>query len=332
MHQGNLPWPGCCLTPLDAVETPVEHKTSSLVAGTLPPPSPLSDNFRHSGWKADRERIYDAMITIPVPYGRRDAFARCGSSHWILRHATDLDLFRIVPDHCHDRFCVPCGVQRQAVIRRNLATRLRDGPHRFLTLTVRSHSETLDQLVKHLYASFRRLRSRAFWKRHVTGGAAFLEVTFNEDRESWHPHLHVMLEGRYLDLQDLKQAWLGVTGDSHALSIRLIRQKPQVVSYITKYATKPLPASVVRRPPALEEALQTLAGTRMVLAFGSWRSWKLLDDPADADWTLFEHLAAVRYKAAEGNTLCQAILGMLCTADPNTGEFTAIDDGPPPDD
>lgn len=332
MHQTNLPWEGNVPTPLDPVETVVDPSCSPLGPEDAPIRLRPVETFRHSGWKADRERVYDALLAVNTSYSRRESFRVCGSGHWVLRRTDDRTAFRVVPDHCHDRFCVPCGGQRQAVIRANLARRLQDHPHRFLTLTVRSNGEPLSDLIKHLYDSFRRLRARAFWKRHVTGGCAFLELTYSEQRRSWHPHLHAMLEGRYVDLQDLKRTWLGVTGDSHAIHIRIVRRKPDVVNYITKYATKPLPPEVLRRPDCLEEAIQTLQGTRMVLCFGTWRNWKLLEDVAEVGWELFGHLNSVKCQALDGNTLCQNILDMMPTADPDTGEFTVIDDGPAPDD
>ena len=303
MRQPNLPWHGYTPAPLDPPET-VDDSNCSPLPGEPPPEiQRLCEGFRHSGWQKTRQKIYDAMKTIPVPFARSTSFAACGDSLWCLRHKTEPERFKCVPDHCHDRFCVPCGLHRQALIRRNLAQHLEDHPHRFITLTIRSTTEPLKFLVKHLYDSFRRLRSRRLWKAHVFGGAAFLEITRNLESGAWHPHLHIICSGRYLDLQDLKQAWLGVTGDSHAIQINLIRDKRAIVEYVTKYATIPLPECVIASEPDLIEAIQALRGTRMILPFGTWRGWKLLDDPSDDAWALFEHWNAVQINAREGDHL-----------------------------
>jgi len=261
------------------------------------------------------------MIDARLPPARIHAFANCGTSHWIMRHKDDPDRFKIVPDHCHDRFCVPCGGSRQAVIRRNLHVHLRNQPHRFLTLTIRHHDETLATLLLKLYRGFRRLRQRTLWRERVRGGVAFLELTYAPDRNSWHPHLHCMLDGDYIDLQDLSRAWLAATGDSKSVKIQYIRDPATVTRYITKYATKPLPASVLRHHAALVEAIHALNARRTVITFGSWRNWRLLSDPEDHGWQLFDHINAVRIRAHYDDPLAMNILAMICTADPHTGEF-----------
>lgn len=335
-------WTGASLTPVPPLETPVEPERSPLPELHDPenPPLPgipedptivLCDTFRHSGWAADRLRVVVALVGARVPPSRVTRFCNCGASYWVMRNTEDPDLFKVAPDYCHDRFCIPCGLLRQTTIRRNLHDRLRDAPHRFITLTVRHHGESLTYLVKHLYDSFRRLRQRKLWKRNVFGGAAFLEINWSEENQSWHPHLHIMAEGNYFDVFDLKQLWLGVTGDSTHVDIKLIRQNSEVVRYVTKYATKPLPPEVLRDQKSLVEAICALYGTRMILCFGTWKAWKLLALPTDESWELFNHLLAVTCDALDGDRLSQSIVAMIRTADPHTGEFIALDSGPPPD-
>ena len=332
MRNPNLPWRDSCLTPVPPQETPVEPKASPLPDVLPTRVITLCDTFRHSGWAADRLRVAVALVAARVPETRIDRFAACGGSYWVMRNTDDPDLFKVAPDYCHDRFCIPCGLLRQTTIRRNLHDRLRDAPHRFITLTVRHHDEGLAFLIKHLYDSFRRLRQRRLWKRFVFGGAAFLEIDWNAESRSWHPHLHIMAEGNYFDVMDLKQLWLGVTGDSTHVDIKLIRRKSDVVRYVTKYATKPLPPDVLRDNHHLTEAVCAIHGTRMILCFGTWKAWRLLDLPSEESWELFDHFTDVKIHALDGDTLCQSIVAMLRTADPKTGEFIALDSGPPPDD
>lgn len=308
-------------THLDPQETPVTPNTAPLIQQTPDPALALSDNFRHSGWQRQRAAIFATMQALYLPWPRLQAFASCGSSAWVMRSTTDPELFRVVPDYCHDRFCVPCGGQRQATIRRNLDVHLGREPHRFLTLTIRHAQEPLETLVHRLYVAFRYLRHRRAWKQRVKGGVAFLEITFNPETRSWNPHLHCMLEGSYFDLQDLSRLWLAATGDSQNVKIKLIRNRPAIINYVTKYATKPLPPSVVSDPDALAEAIQALRSRRMIVTFGTWHRWKLLADPKDEGWTVFAHLNALRLYAIADDVLCENILAMVNSADPRTGEF-----------
>ena len=335
MVESSLP---ACLRPpplfshLDPPETPVEPETIGPPREDLDTDLGLRHNFRHSGWTHDRQLVYAALCDLNVSYARREAFRTCGSSFWVQQHRTDPERFRLVADHCHDRLCIPCAGTRQAVIRRNALRLIPDRPHRFLTLTIRNVGQDLATMLNRLYTSFRKLRQRSIWKTRVFGGVAFCEVTYNAERQTWNPHLHCILDGYYIDRPDLSRAWLAVTGDSFNVNIRLIRTKYAVVNYVTKYATKPLPHSVIVGGASLPEAIEAFKRRRLVLTFGTWRNWKLLETTDDSDWKLYDHLEAVQAAARSGNRVALNILAMKHTADPHTGEFHVIDDGPAIDD
>lgn len=319
-------------THLATSETTVASKSAPPIEESGSCRIELVESFRHSGWAADRARILDGFYDADVSTSRTVAFCQCGTGHWVLRSKAEPERFKVIPNHCHDRMCVPCGGSRQAIIRRNLDRLLTDVPHRFLTLTIRHEHEPLAVLLDRLYRAFRLLRNRRFWKDKVRGGVAFLELTYNADNESWNPHLHCMLEGLYMELQALSTLWLCCTGDSRHVKIKLIRNRPYVIGYITKYATKPLPASVVSQPAALAEAIEALRKRRTVISFGRWKNWRLLDDPGDEGWELFATLESVRFQAMCDDPLCERICSMVDTADPHTGEFVVDLDLPPPDD
>lgn len=317
-------------TPLDPPESAVAEDSCSSWAADQSTRFRLLDSFRHSGWRQIRERIWLALAEANQPVHRRVNFGRCGSSWWVQQHRTDPGRFRIVLDRCHDRFCTPCAVDRRAVIRRNLAGKLLPAPHRLLTLTIRHHDEPLRELINHLMRSFRRLRQRSLWRERVTGGAAILEVKLSADGTSWHPHLHVILEGRYLPSPQLREIWLAVTGDSHNLDISLIRQPSRVIDYVCKYVTKPLSHTITHHHRRLTEAIRALAHRRLLVTFGRWRHWHLTSPPDDRSWTLYGHVDEIHYKALDGDLLAHRVESMLHTADPRTGEFWVDLDLPPP--
>ena len=317
--------------PVHPPETPVTPNTAPLPLQGYDPASDLDHGFRHSGWAHDRDRIYRALMRSPTAQSRRIAFRRCGAAFLILRHREDPQRFKLVPQHCHDRLCVPCGAERRATIQANLAKLVNDEPHRFLTLTIRHDQEPLEYLVKRLYRCFRRLRQRAIWKDRVDGGAAFLEISYTPEHDTWHPHLHILLQGRYVPKADLAQAWLDVTGDSKNVDIRIIHSKRHVIAYVTKYATKPLPPPVLHCYWLLEEAIPVLAGRRTILTFGRWSRWRVLEKPTDDAWELYDDLDHVRYLADCYDPFAANVIAMLCTAHPATGEFYVWTDDIPPD-
>lgn len=317
-------------TPLDPTETTVGDVPAASTPIVSAPAFGLAESFRHSGWARDRQRTYVALIHAGSSFSRIMAFAGCGDGTWILRNKANPELFRAVPDHCHDRLCVPCSLARQSTIQRNLESKLDSSPKRFITLTVRSDGEALQVLLDRLYRAFRLLRSRAIWKDRVQGGCFFLEVTYSAEGGGWHPHLHIIAAGKYFDRQLLSREWLSATGDSERIDIKLIRDRRSVIRYVTKYATKVICASVREDLNRLAILVDCLHGRRMVQCFGSWLRWKLLDNPADEGWEFFGHVNDVRLKAIDGDPLCENIISMIPTSDLDSGEFTVELDLPPP--
>jgi hypothetical protein len=155
---------------------------------------------------------------------------------------------------------------------------------RFITLTLKHGVGPLKTQIDRLGTCFTRLRHRKLWQSAVGGGASFVEIKRSKDGRHWHPHLHIVVEGRYLAQSALSADWLAVTGDSYVVDIRMIRDAAKVGSYVVKYASKPLDRSLYANPDWLDEAMIALRGRRLVATFGSWSHLALTaagDDPGD---------------------------------------------------
>lgn len=284
--------------------------------------------FRHAGWQDDRCKVYEAMCETSSKTTRRSAFVRCGRSFWVLASKTDPDLYRAVPETCHDRFCRPCSADRASKIRRNLAVYLGDGRHRFLTLTIKSSCAPLGDQVDHLLDSFRLLRRSKLWRSKVPGGAGFLEITWNPVVRTWHPHLHVICSGLYIPKADLARTWRSITKDSYIVDIRLIRDRAAAIRYVSKYATKPLCTKITDDHPALREAIEAMIGRKTIYTFGSWHRWALLADPDNEAWSIVGSAEQLRNQAASGDLHSAAILAAVIR---HPGEEVHVPRGPPVD-
>lgn len=305
--------------------TPVHPLESTARSGYVSP----AYLDRHAPWANRRRRVYDALVATCASESRIARFASCGAGFWVLRRRDDHRSIKIVRDSCHDRFCEACGQARQFTIRRNLRNKIAPHPHRFLTLTLKNDGIALPTLLDKLLRCFKRLRSTVFWREKVRGGAAFIELSANPENGRWHPHLHVLLDGKYLDQRALRDLWLKITGDSFVLDIRLIRDTGQVADYITKYATKPLPAKVVDKPYLLEEAIQALQGRKLCYTFGTWSRWALLRAETDDEWETLCHANEIPFRIlrpGDYNSLIhQAITTMIDHDGPIAFTVDAID-------
>src|SRR5699024_11497002 len=64
----------------------------------------------------------------------------------------------------------------------------------FLTLTAPNvPADELNDEIKHYNQSFQRLMQRKEVKQIVKGYARKLEITYNEERDDYHPHFHVLI-------------------------------------------------------------------------------------------------------------------------------------------
>jgi len=290
-------------------------ETSSEVPSHLPS-SPASDRsarvcqvFRHSFWKTRRAAVYRALSADPDLWRRRDRFAACGATAWVLRDADDPSRVRLATNACHDRFCEACARERRNLVASNIATRVPDEGLRLLTLTLKSSDLPLPAVLDRLHASWARFRQHADIARYLRGGVAFVELTYSDSRRQWHPHLHVLFAGRFLPHAVAKAAWLAVTGDSFIVDVRAVRDAKAAGAYVAKYASKAIPASIILRPDLLPAVLAAFRGRRTFATFGSWARLHLSKpDPDPTTWVPWIELPRLIDRAKAGDPEARSVL------------------------
>jgi hypothetical protein len=219
-----------------------------------------------------------------IPMARRTAFDDCGSRFMLLRNKEDRSLYRLTSTTCHDRLCPSCGAQRGRDLAAGLRSLLPGKEWRFITLTLAGPNLYLKASLEKLYAAFKRLRKDALWKSGVAGGVSILEITFNEKTSSWHPHLHVLVTGKFIPQAALSKAWYAATLDSPIVHITLVRSHRNVAHYLTNYLGKPIPDSALGTPARIEEAALALAAVRRIVSFGSCHGHTKLKDAGESPW------------------------------------------------
>lgn len=282
-------------------ETPVTANNATPCVVNADHPPSLSTSFIHSGWLPLRQRTYDALKAAKFSWNSLDCFAGCADSAWVLQEVERPACYKIVRDYCHNRWCRVCSAKRGHVIQRNLAALIAHKEIRLLTLTVQSTNQTLSDCLLKLYRGFRRLRASAIWKERVDGGIFVTEIKWSERSGVWHPHLHCIIEGRFLPHADIKRNWLRATGDSSIVDIRPIRDKAGAAGYVTKYLSKPCDASVSDDPERFAEAVTALKGRRLCGAYGGWKSAKLTENKPERATRKVGHINELRLQASDGD-------------------------------
>lgn len=279
-------------------------KRAEFTSWLIPPASPRETSFRHSAWQAKRTKVRDTLVSVGTNDFALNRFDECGSACTVEWSASE-QRYRLRANTCKCRHCEPCMRAKANKIAHNLRIRLQekpDGRYRFITLTL-AHSQTpLADQIRHLYASFRRLRTSPTWRRTQRGGAATLEVKWNDQKNEWHPHLHIVSEGGYVNKSDLSAAWHTASGGSFIVDVRQLTNEKDAVHYLAKYVTKGTSNNVWNDVDARTEWVTATKGVRSCATYGSWRGFKLTANPTDpGDWKPVATLERILISAEQGN-------------------------------
>jgi hypothetical protein len=242
----------------------------------------------HAPYALQRERIVDALIDHSgPPIHDPDA-----APDWSLKLANKLDACcryaqvietedgyaTIAEQRCKSRLCPRCARirSRQLTCKVLEALRRMDSP-RMLTLTLRSSNAPLRDQVNRLTESFKLLRRRPDWKKKISGGCYTIEVTYNAERDQWHPHLHAVIDGKYWAQRAIADAWESVTGDSRVVDIRFVHDAQKAAGYVASYVAK---SSDVSKLPdhLIPEWAASMHGARLMQTFGKLHGVSLNPD------------------------------------------------------
>ncbi len=268
--------------------------------------------WRHRDWQPTRRRVYRALHAAGLSDRTLARFAWCGCAAWVEKHPTEEHRYRVRCQKCKNRWCLPCAREKARRLWRQITAYCEGRAVRLITLTIRHQAQPLRVQVDWLLQSFAKLRKRRLWKDNITGGIAVLEVHHNGGRTGWHPHLHILAEGAFINQRDLAVAWHTCTTTSYVVDIRAPSSGPRAVSYVLKYLSRPLHKKISHNPTLLAEAVEALHNRKLLITFGTWRDLRLTDpDPEPVDWTPVAPLAEILRKAANGDTEARRILAQI---------------------
>jgi hypothetical protein len=183
--------------------------------------------------------------------------------------------FAMAENSCSVRVCPHDSRRRSLVLAGRLEKFLVGRAGLRYAVLAESNSEDLAQGLVSLWESWTRLRRSVRWKRKVKGCIVALEVTYNREEDSWHPHLNVLMEGEYFPFEELNQAWIeategcGRTSYIRAADAGTVRE---LIKYVTKIA------DLIGNAGALDEFLTAVFRKRLVRTYGSFYDMPVDDE------------------------------------------------------
>jgi len=171
---------------------------------------------------------------------RTGTLQECRSLAWFVRD-TETNLVHVASNSCKLRWCPVCARSRTYWIQSQVLDFAQNVRNlRFLTVTLRHTSADLSSQIDYLYSCFRSLRKLTQFKKLVTGGIWFFQVTYDKNTGYWHPHIHALITGFYIPKSWLIKAWTKVTKGSFICDIKLVRNPEQVANYVARYCSRPV--------------------------------------------------------------------------------------------
>lgn len=205
----------------------------------------------------------------------------CRTNAWFAIHMPTRTV-RVLSSACRLRWCPLCSKSKSSRIVENLKPWLHlSKGSKFLTLTLRHSQESLDAQITRLYSCFVTFRSRSFVKRSIRGGVWFFQIKWSNESQSWHPHLHCVLDSEYMAHRLIKAIWHKITGDSDIVDIRSVRSKKKAAEYVARDAARPARLSDLPLPQAVE-VMSAMHGRRLCGTWGSAKGLKLTETPKAA--------------------------------------------------
>lgn len=277
-----------------------------------PIPTDRETDSRHGHWKGKRALVAASLQRTNLSYARLNRFNCCGSCA-VLEWSESLQRHRVTCWHCRDRMCEPCQQKRKLEITKIVKKNVGPRQARFVTLTLKHQDAPLKEQIRRLRQAFNRLKRTKVWSTAIRGGLAILELKRETPGEKenefgiryqtdglWHPHLHCIVTGTWIDRDELCAQWLSITKDSHQVDVRLVRDSEKAGHYIAKYVTKATNNAVYENPEWLDEFITATKGARVYNTFGNWESVRQDEDttPTAKDW---KHVATIHdlHAAAE---------------------------------
>ena len=196
--------------------------------------------------------------------GRSQRMFDCGSSlQFAVSKTGEKRLYRA--NFCKDRMCPSCQRRKSLVAFHQVknvcySIRKETPTHKFMMLTLTVPNvpyEKLGSEITHMMQSFTRLMRRAEVSKMIKGFFRALEITYNLEKRTYHPHFHVLLcvPSGYFKKGYIKQSrwlelWQEATRYPHItqVDIRTVKPNPKkansedvesAAAEVAKYATKP---------------------------------------------------------------------------------------------
>lgn len=252
------------------------NAVSELQEGSPPVQSYLSEETRLLSRNEQQREIAETFRRTKHNSHRVPKLSACRQSfrQWRCQNGHDF----AVPEYsCGERLCPHCAHHRAGVLTKRLQKFLlaRDVSRcRYAVLTIQNVDSLAEGRGFLFDEAWTSLRRSVFWKQYVVGAMVVFETTFDPAKR-WHPHLNVLMEGDYIPVEALRQAWMKATkGRGEIVWIQAVT--PGTAQELIKYTCKT--TDLIGEPEAVDEFQAAMKGRRLVRTYGTFYGLPVEDE------------------------------------------------------
>lgn len=265
------------------METVYKLDTQETTARFAPTTSYKAFSDHSDAEELEQVRLVYQILTGSASSRKVEQLDGCRSTAWFTRHE-ESGIVRVATNQCHVRFCPFCSKKRQAFLTRQVSEWLETAKYaKMLTVTLKHTNAPLAWQIKNLYDYFRKFRQRSYLKKRIRGGVWFFQVKKSKKDGLWHPHIHALIDGDYMERKKLSDLWLSITFNSWMVDIKSIKDIDNAARHTARYAANP---SALKDLDIIDacELVSAMQGMRLCGTWGTARTMSLRPcKPDDAD-------------------------------------------------
>lgn len=236
-----------------------------------------------------KNQLLQALVSKHVSEKTLERVKNCNTFLFMLGDETMEKTKLHRSNNCENRFCPVCAwkkARKNALKISILMQHLKESEDKefvFLTLTAPNvKAEELDDEIKHYNQSFKRLMERKEVKAAVRGYIRKLEVTYNKNRDDYHPHFHVIFavdkhyfnnKRQYIKRDRWLELWQKSTKNPRITQVDVRRVKhtdnKKEVSEIAKYSAKD--SDYLQDETVFDAFYKNLSGKRLIVYSGFFK-------------------------------------------------------------
>lgn len=187
--------------------------------------------------------------------------------------------------YCKSRVCQLCNRNRSGRLINAYSEQLKGRKYKFITLTLPNcKGEDLKRTIEEMKIVFLYVRRKFARENRVINGLYTIETTYNWKSDTYHPHIHSLIDLDVVESFELTKQWIaawekrGIRCSTQAQNIKNADER--AISEVFKYAIK-FDTTVVNdngktvlkySAESIDTMVEAVWGKRMVITFGDIRA------------------------------------------------------------